>query len=1330
MRRRYFVLLFLLAGSGLSALGWWTAQREEHRTEAARFGNQCDRIEAAMSRRLEMTEEAMVGARALIYASESVEQHEWLEYFRTVEPFIKQGLAAFAFVERVPPAKAEEFWRAATAAGLKPASRTPGPGRDAQHVLTMIAPTDGNTSLLGADLAAEDNRYQAAREAMRTGRTVLSRPVDLLLDDGRTRGMALFVPVYRTHLNLPTAEVEREEALQGWVTAGMRLQPLMEGLTDATDRQIDLVVFGDPDPQGRELLYDSDKHLPADFRSANNPPPRSNGGTLVRELPLHLYGRDWLLQMTARPEFAAASTRGLPWVLLFSGLIVTGLSAGLFWSVGSARMRALALAERMTEDLRTAEAELRRERRMMDVFMQSVPDAVYFKDLQSHFINCSHSLARYLGKTSPDELRGKTDFDFFSEEHARPAFEAEQQIIRTGEPLIGLPEKEVFPDGRIQWSLTTKMPMYDEGGRIIGTFGVSKNITELKLAEDKARRQEAFLRFIFDHAPVGISWRTPDDIASHVVNPEHVRITGVSAEDSKKPGAFARASHPDDFAVQQELVKKFVSGEVEQYSMEKRFIHPDGQVVWAAITSRMFVDPATGGKQVVTTMLDITERKQAQEELARKEALYRFIFEHAPVGISWMQSRRAETRIVNPAHERITGVPAALAKDTANYVAASYPEDREKQQLLVDKLYRGEIDQMMLEKRYVRCDGRLAWTVLSMFLQRDPVTGVTQEVTTIVDITDQKQAAEELRLAKEAAERASLAKSAFLAMMSHEIRTPMNGVIGMTSLLLDSPLSREQRDYAETIRASGETLLTIINDILDFSKIESGRLELDNEAFPVRECIEGALDLLAARAAEKRLDLLYEIADGVPQTVRGDATRLRQILVNLLGNAIKFTDHGEVALSVRLKPPDLPPSDARAGGSGSPLVIAGRPGSLVPIIGTGARAGSTPPVPAPVERQGSSPPMTVTSERQFVDLLFSVADTGIGIPPEAMGRLFRSFTQVDTSTTRRFGGTGLGLAISRRLAEIMGGAMWAQSEVGKGSVFSFSIRVEFVPARPRPYLAGPRLHLSDRRTLIVDDNATNRRILTTVLGGWGMVPRAARSAHEALNWLRAGEHFDVGIFDMQMPEMDGVMLAREVRQVPGGERLPLVLLSSLGQREVIEEKLLFAAALTKPVKPSQLFDVLAAMFTEAPAVPSTRIEPRPQGPAPVSSARVLLAEDNAVNQKVALHLLAAIGYRADVAANGLEVLEALRRQHYDIVLMDVQMPEMDGLEATRLIVAEQPDPAKRPWIIAITANAIQGDREICLEAGMDDYISKPIRKQELAEALKRVPPERLAQPNG
>jgi PAS domain S-box-containing protein len=684
--------------------------------------------------------------------------------------------------------------------------------------------------------------------------------------------------------------------------------------------------------------------------------------------------------------------------------------------------------------------------------------------------------------------------------------------------------------------------------------------------------------------------------------------------------------------------------------------------------------------------------------------------------------RRAETRIVNPAHESITGVPAALSKDTNNYVAVSHPDDREKQQTLIDRLYRGEIDHFTMEKRYLHPGGGLVWTAYTMHLYKDRASGEVEEVTTIVDITEQKRAAEELRLAMETAERANQAKSAFLAMMSHEIRTPMNGVIGMTSLLLDSPLTREQRDYAETIRSSGDTLLTIINDILDFSKIESGRLELEREAFVLAECVEGALDLLATKAAEKRIDLLYEIADGVPRTVRGDATRLRQVLVNLLANAIKFTDRGEVVLAVRVKPRDAMSADATiAGGSTSPIVPVPplKPASRAPLA---AAKGSL----SPLRTSASVPPgshsqFPAEDEREMVELLFSITDTGIGIPQEALERLFRSFTQVDTSTTRRFGGTGLGLAISRRLVELMGGTMWVESEVGRGSTFSFTVRTEFVPASRRPFLAGPKLHLGDRRMLIVDDNATNRRILAAIVTGWGMLPRAARSAAEALEWLRAGEEYDVAVLDMHMPEKDGMMLAKEIRQMPGGTSLPLVLLSSLGMRDITTEKELFAAALTKPVKPSLLFDVLAGIFKEVePLAAPNKVRPPPVVAKTESSVRVLLAEDNLVNQKVALHMLAVLGYRADIAANGLEVLQALERQPYDIILMDVQMPEMDGLEATRRINSLQPDRGKRPWIIALTANAVQGDREICLDAGMDDYISKPIKKQELADALKKV----------
>jgi len=664
--------------------------------------------------------------------------------------------------------------------------------------------------------------------------------------------------------------------------------------------------------------------------------------------------------------------------------------------------------------------------------------------------------------------------------------------------------------------------------------------------------------------------------------------------------------------------------------------------------------------------------RRVQQQLLREEGLFRFIYEHAPVGLSWLEGQRGETRLVNPAHERITGVPKEKSLDTANYVAVSHPDDREKQRVLQQRLYSGEIDEFSMEKRYIHADGKVVSTVLTMHCYRDALTGEMKEVNTIVDITEAKRAqqeaarelarqAAELQAAKDAAERANQAKSEFLAMMSHEIRTPMNGVVGMTSLLLDSRLDHEQREYAETIRHSGEALLTIINDILDFSKIESGRLEIEREAFGLRECVEGTLDLLAPQFAAKRLDLLYEIADGVPGQVRGDATRLRQIIVNLLGNAVKFTEKGEVVLSVR----------------------------------------------AQLREDGRT------------ELVFAVRDTGIGIAPEAMGRLFQSFSQVDASTTRRFGGTGLGLVISKRLVEIMGGRMWVESEVGRGSTFSFTLAVEAMPSKPRPYLGAGVSSLAGKRLLVVDDNATSRRILTTLATGWGMSTRAASSGDEALAWLRNGEPFDVAVLDMQMPAMDGGTLAIEIRRLRSVGQLPMVMLSSLGHREFIEDPSLFAVYLSKPTKSSQLFDTLievlqAREFDEAHVFQATDLPAAPIR----HPERVLIAEDNAVNQKVALFILAKLGYRADVAADGKEVLDALRRQSYDIILMDVHMPEMDGLEATRRI--RQADPPDRPWIIALTANAMYGDRELCLAAGMDDYISKPIKPEEMATALGRT----------
>ncbi len=839
-----------------------------------------------------------------------------------------------------------------------------------------------------------------------------------------------------------------------------------------------------------------------------------------------------------------------------------------------------------------------------------------------------------------------------------------RRVLETGQPIFAEEHAIDTADGKRRTLSINAAPLTDEKERVVRVVLSIEDITERQVAQEALTASERTYRTLFERASVPILLFRPDDERILDANSAACQTYGFDYDDLVGRSLMELTADVD--RGQQEI------RDIMEHGISRNFetVHhrSDGERLHLLVSCSLF--SYRGEEAILYFARDLTERKKAEAARQESEARYRAFLENAPVGV-YRTTPDGRILFANSALIDILDYDSFRAMEQRDLTEEGFSSNYNREEFKRRLEREGHVTQN--EVQWVRSDGSVVHLSESARVVRDDDGAVRYYEGIVEDITDRKQAEEALKQAKQEAEQAAQAKSDFLANMSHEIRTPMNGVIGMTNLLLDTDLDAEQQEYAETIRTSGDTLLTLINDILDLSKIEAGELQFEMQPFDIDQCVEEAVALVASRASEKRLEIVYWVDEDVPDRVSGDVTRVRQVLLNLLSNAVKFTEEGTIEVRIR-----------RAGDD------------------AGGNAGS-------------------------FALAFSVADTGMGISEERQKRLFESFTQADTSTTRKYGGTGLGLAISKRLTELMGGEISVCSEEGVGSTFTFTVQVDAVEAQPAE--AVDRAfdpELDGHHVLVVDDNDTSRGVLAQYLNRWAMEVDVAASAREALDRYREAR-FDVVLTDYGLARTSGIALAHRLHEVDTAAQrptTPVLLLTMLGENAQSRDNMQLpnlVARITKPIRPRLLRRQLINVIqhgTEARPILDSRESAFEGNLADQHPLRIMLAEDNAVNQKVTRRLLRQFGYRVDVVANGLEVMEALRRQPYDLVLMDVQMPEMDGLQATRRIRSNEA--IVQPRIVAMTAAAMRKDQDACLDAGMDGYLPKPVEVEDLVAELKRT----------
>ncbi len=907
-----------------------------------------------------------------------------------------------------------------------------------------------------------------------------------------------------------------------------------------------------------------------------------------------------------------------------------------------------------------AESSLEERTNFLNALVENSPQAVVVTDLKYRIQLCNPAFEKLFGYRK-EEVLGRPLPEILADDEAAAEMRANRKLLlKREQETVRSTTRRRRKDGTMVDVEILGVPLrigdVDAGGLIL-----YQDISERKQAERALEERTHFLNSLIENSPVGIIAIDATD-AVQMCNPAFERIFLYRQQDILGRG-LGELLATQEYRMEVNSNQLRLAHGKTTHTMTRRK-RSDGSLV----DVEAFSVPLGGEGTYTGAVLlyqDITERKQAETALAERKNFLNSLIENLPLGV--IATGVDDTiQMCNPAFEKLFGYHQQDIVGRPILDLMSSPEIRTQMQSTKATLMQKKTVHFVTQRK--RSDG----SPLNVEILAVPIiTGETSSGNLVIyqDITERKQAEEALLRAKEAAEAGSRAKSEFLANMSHEIRTPMNGILGMTELVLDTELDAEQRNYLNLAKVSADSLLSLINDVLDYSKIEAGKLEIDSIDFNLGDSLGDTMKTLSLRAHQKGLELAFEIEPDVPDAVVGDPGRLRQIIINLVGNGIKFTELGEVVVYVKTKSRTL----------------------------------------------------------DQIELHFTVADTGIGIPLEKQASIFEAFIQADGSMTRKYGGTGLGLSISSRLVDLMGGRIWVESEPGKGSRFQFTVRFGLQKAPARTIVPRDPEALRDMRVLVVDDNATNRHILIKMLENWRMQPTAVESGARAIVALGEakglGRVFPLILLDAQMPEMDGFALAESIRRNPDWRGATVMMLSSAGQRgdAMRCRELGVAAYLTKPVRQSELMDAIMTALGTRPASDSpgtlvTRHSLRENR----GHLRVLLAEDNAVNQLFALRILEKHGHIVTVAANGRKALEALQKETYDVVLMDVQMPEMDGWEATRSIRQSEKAKGGHIPIVAMTAHAMKGDEERCLTAGMDSYLTKPIQTGELLAILDEI----------